>query len=315
MNLKSNYFSNIIPFYNFSYFNEKDDFLSQINLFVENNYVFIVKKILDSSQEFDINKHFEYERVDYLERKNLLTIAVEHENIEIVKYLINNKNTSVYDNLVLMNTYTDWCYTSKSILYLAVEKENKEIVDILVQERSKIEPKFFIITDNFKRFDYISDDENRYLNDPDYKRIFVDERKSALSVAVENGDVEIVELLLKDKQTNVNDVNSKSYHLYLSESDNFDYYLDQSSALSIAVEKENKEIVQLLLNTDNINVNIPFEKIDVDVNKYQESDFCHVYYCPDKCNFNDYTKRFTALSIAKENGNQEIYQLLQKKSK
>ena len=57
------------------------------DLFIENNYVSIVKTILNNFED-DIDKTLQ--RYEEKGCKTFLSLAIENENIEIVKYLIND---------------------------------------------------------------------------------------------------------------------------------------------------------------------------------------------------------------------------------
>lgn len=85
----------------------------------------------------------------------------------------------------------------------------------------------------------------------------------------------------------------------------------KKTALSIAVEKGDIEIVKILLRKANIDVNKLLKKRFIDVKKYRSLDSDgHFIYDLDSCNKKDYTRRFTAVDIAKEKGDQKMYQLL-----
>ena len=306
--IKSYLHKRIIRYHNYQYLNGTENWSNYADLFIENNYVSIVKTILNNFED-DIDKTLQ--RYEEKGCKTFLSLAIENENIEIVKYLINDLNASTsYFATDFLYDSIEFC-TNKTLLYLAVERENAEIVRILLENNCFSNSKeFYHDKDYYSEYFFIEEDAenaNAYNN----KIIFVHETKFALATAVENGDKDIVELLLNYEQIDVNSMNCISHSFSLHEDSIFNYYKEEKTALSIAVEKGDIEIVKILLRKSNIDVNKLLKKRFIDVNKYRSLDSDgHFIYKLDSCNKKDYTRRFTAVDIAKEKGDQKLYQLL-----
>ena len=141
-------------------------------------------------------------------------------------------------------------------------------------------------------------------------------KKTALHIAIENENIELIQLLLN---TNNIDVNIKTYESFdlqrwvdytnfCRDAVSYDKYFisTEKTALYIATEKNNLEIVKLLINHKDIQVNeLSFVRkslIELDTNFIGDVD-------GDK---RDITTGKTALEIAVKNENIEIVQHLLK---
>ena len=328
--LYQNYLINIIQYHNYIYFPDLDSFFKSIYSYendvnfmeileklIQNNYVTIVKKLLNEYkiqpkwyEGRPVEQYFPVVRNDI---KTLLSIAVENENIEIVDYLIKEKNATVNTYVRKVLGQSDY-YIDETIMFIAVHSGNAEIVKLLLQKKSieKANP-------NQRRYEkdrydyflidfYVEKIEEGLQND---KLIYVFENKTELAEAVENEYIEIVGLLLEKEIIGINKINKSQKSMWLCEDETFDFYEEQKTPLSIAVEKGNKEIVELLLTNIITDVNIQLMKKDVDVDAYRETDSMNHYrYNSHKCNESQWTKYYTALDIAKEKNNNEIYEIL-----
>lgn len=344
------YFDKIIPSYNYLYF-KGSDFKRSENVvkLIKYNYVSIVKYCLKDYKE-DVNSYlsnFKHEDAKfYLSELNsidlkqylpkdreyickfdddrfskvnctFLTIAISNENVEIVDYLIRCKNAQVNIKYSIGDFFD--IRLSESMLYLAVEVGNKEIVDLLLHNDKCFatqfpyltipnETKDFLIIVYYEEIDPITTENNIYLA--------AYENKTVLTKAIENNDKEIVELLLNYNEIDVNKIVLSETTYRQKEDYAYAICYEKKNALSIAVEKGNKEIVELLLKKDNIDVNLILSTMyNKDFRKFRESgnDYCH--YDFEKCNEEDYAEKLSSIDMAKKNGNNEIYQLLLQRSK
>ena len=117
--IKSYLHKRIIRYHNYQYLNGTENWSNYADLFIENNYVSIVKTILNNFED-DIDKTLQ--RYEEKGCKTFLSLAIENENIEIVKYLINDLNASTsYFATDFLYDSTEFC-TNKTLLYLAVER-------------------------------------------------------------------------------------------------------------------------------------------------------------------------------------------------
>ena len=210
-------------------------------------------------------------------------------------------------------------FLSKSMIYLAVEVGNKEIVEFLLNYDQSFEKDKSFLCDLDKSIDFFIKFYYSEFNESEYEEnclpLVANEKKTLLTKAVENEDIEIIELLLNSKKINVNEIVHSSISCRMSEDDFYTFHREKKTALSIAVEKENIEIIKLLTKV-NINVNMAVSNMDND----DFRDFCDSgkeFYYFDYRNQDEslYTELFSSLDIAKKNGNDEIYRLLLQKSK
>lgn len=81
--------------------------------------------------------------------------------------------------------------------------------------------------------------------------------KTALHVAVEKGNIEIVELLLSNPNININILSISKYFFFIKIGIVvFFLIFVHRTALHIAIDKENMEIIKLLLENTNIDINL-----------------------------------------------------------
>ncbi|KAK8887437.1 hypothetical protein M9Y10_038481 [Tritrichomonas musculus] len=76
------------------------------------------------------------------------------------------------------------------------------------------------------------------------------QEKSALIIAIERENIEIIRLLVSIKKTNVNSIHLNRY--------DGGKYIEENNALIIATMTKNPEIVQLLLSRKNIDINAKY---------------------------------------------------------
>ncbi|KAK8898026.1 hypothetical protein M9Y10_000276 [Tritrichomonas musculus] len=111
---------------------------------------------------------------------------------------------------------------------------------------------------------------------------------TVLHFAIENENVQLVQLLLEGSSVDVNIMEKSNEKIYVGYT--YKYVRKHTAPLHVAIRKSNIEIIKLLLNYPKINVNIPYE-----INEYE-------YY--------DRNSKTTALNMAVEKGNVEIVKLL-----
>lgn len=193
--------------------------------------------------------------------KPALYIAVQNNNIEIIKLLLQHPDIDI--NLRYINKkiieYYQYSKVKKTALHLAIEKDNVDISKLLLQNKNidvnaLLSKKGKIIEDNNEYEEYNDDDdefdEEKFFNDDYVKREYRDyeyifQKQVALHMAVQNKKIEIVKLLLLNSKIDVN-IQFKSS----------DEEKDGKTALHFAVANEDYEIIKLLLENQSIDVNI-----------------------------------------------------------
>ena len=193
----------------------------------------------EESRERDkiMNRRFWKSNI-YKEELSLLHLAVENENVDIVKFLlinpeidVNQKMTSYYDTKNSYNSEKlDINREEKTALHIAAEKGNLEIVELLCQNSK--------ININEKTIDcYPSDDDTR-------------ERITPLHFAIDNEDSEIVAFLVENPKI---DINLKTTFERWWNGGKEEY--KEITPLCFAVEKGNLEICRIILSNMNVDVN------------------------------------------------------------
>lgn len=170
-----------------------------------------------------------------------------------------------------------WLIKEKTALIMAVEQENIEIIQLLLAY-GKIH-----INDPLLIKEGTSDGSMNYnygfqpIKEIQFDSCYL-EKKSALVLAIEKGNIDTTKLLLKHNETDLNFIN-KTY--------NYSERLpgwDKTTSLNLAVENGCTKIVELLLE---------YEKIDVNFRNQKEGN-----------------KERTALQTAVEKGKIDIIKLL-----
>ncbi|KAK8849908.1 hypothetical protein M9Y10_018497 [Tritrichomonas musculus] len=176
--------------------------------------------------------------------KTALHMAIENDNIELLKLLLSN------EKLDLNVLYDGYYYSEpnlKTALQMAVEKENIEMLQLLLSSNNIDINKASII---------------KYKNEKEKVKY----EKTALFTAIEKGNENIIKLLLSFNGVDINKATKYRKKILKNlENDDFEYYVeriiyDEISPLDIAVDLENLDIIQLLLNEKKINVNIRRKK-------------------------------------------------------
>lgn len=154
-----------------------------------------------------------------------LHIAIEKENIDILKLLLSCKNIDV-------NAVTDiFIYPNelqKSALHIAVEKENLEIVEILLNCKNA--------------------DVNLYMNQNSTERYGLKERKTALYMAVEQENFDLVKLLCSNENINIDIRYCSTKDDLIQSIPPTVFTIYEKTPLQLATDIKNKKIYQFLLS-------------------------------------------------------------------
>ncbi|KAK8849291.1 hypothetical protein M9Y10_018660 [Tritrichomonas musculus] len=243
-NKVQNFYSIILKYYNFEYLQKEMINKSSFLDLCKNDYFLFVQNILPSVNINEItnnSKEFRgkiedpnFEQILILshnkilyQQKSALHVAVEKENIDIIKLLLSCNDIDV--NL-LYKSHLGSCIEDdqKTALHIAVKKSNPEIVKLLLSckkiDVNCIKSKF--------RLPYYNNE-------------------TALHIAVENENTEIVLLLLSCKNIDVN--------IYMESGSVAAAHLcHKMTALFMAVKKGNLEIVNALCSHKSTNIELPF---------------------------------------------------------
>ena len=250
-----------------------------------------------------------------INEKTALFEAVLLKNVEIVKLFISQKNIDV--NITSKFFYMKKLISETSILQKAVINNISEIVKLLlgiknIDVNKKITNNIDNIEDNLWDDEIVKSkklDIQKHANESGFGAGFSSDinEKTILHVAIENENDEIVSLLLKNDDI---DVNTKSFYKTLnyfiqSNQEREEKKLEEFTPLYLAVDLGNIKIVQLLIDYKKIDANIKsthyeflFEKF-IDVENQQNKE--------NSMNL-DYIE--TALHNAVRKGNVDIIKLL-----
>lgn len=209
--------------------------------------------------------------------KGPIHIAIEKKNQEIVQLLLNHRNIDI--NLVYLYeggwNFLEKYSIKKSPLCVAIESGNLQIFQLILNHpNTNVCFNIEEVEENEARAPYVSHFLPLHLavkkNEPQIVKLLLkkpevdvnslyESRKlalftnTALNMAVEQENVDIVRLLLYHPNINVN-----IKYTYMK---NVPYKTEEKkdmTALFIAIEKRNIEITKLLLNRPEIDVNYPF---------------------------------------------------------
>lgn len=253
-------YKRILKSYNFEYFtnnffNEPDIFY----LLCQYDYVPLVAFLLKTS-----HPNFQTKR-----KQNSLEIAARKGNIEVMKLLLSQNKINVNAKSIQKNSEG---YIEQTPLLAAIFHENDEAVQLLLSNDK--------INVNSVQFNYVEE-----------KKLTI--KKSCLDMAVSNQNVSIVKLLLNHKKIDVNSCltleidntlkhsrpilftaieygNKEIFQLLLNRNDiNVNQFLInklfsghkmqyriQHTVFNRAFEKDNIEIVKLILNSGKFDVNL-----------------------------------------------------------
>ena len=169
--------------------------------------------------------------------------------------MLNNDNLDINDRCEVFNSFyeNEQCYidappnkslrTLKTALYAAVEKENIEIIELFLSN-----PRIDINIPCIKTLIKTGINE-KYERTPLYE-------------AVKIGNIDIIKLLLKNDKIDINIINKKLHkNIFIDGSEICTHFKSkeiEKTALYKAIEKENVEIIKLILQNHKLNINIPY---------------------------------------------------------
>lgn len=269
-------------------------------------------------------------RIKRRERTPLL-IAVDNERVETVKLLISSEK--VDPNLPqIFFEYHDQCEDRSSYidekerhpLHIAIHKNNIEMAKLLLNSERidlnfpQIELKSeILVNESYEKWEERRAPnenptvENSYLwSDIPKKWIStLDENKnekSPLYLAIELNNNKMVQLLLENEKIDVN-MRNKLVTTNISRKDKINKNkVEEKTALNLAIENENIDVVFLLLKNDKINIDftsklsIKHKEFDGDENDEEEK----------AQNAQSEEREITPLQIATEKGNEQIIELI-----
>ena len=163
-------------------------------------------------------------------------MAVEKENIEIVKLLLANENLNI--NVSCKSEKNEFNQNKKEIIDLspllfAIDHDQVEIIQLFLSNE------FINISDKID------------INSRSMKAIFGNEieifEQTALYMSIEKQNINAIKSLLGRPDI---DINEKSFHL------SGNNQMEEKAALHLAVEIGNLEIIKLLLEKKEIDINI-----------------------------------------------------------
>ena len=202
--------------------------------------------------------------------KTALQISIRHAYIDIIDFLLSMKKINVNDEIVTNEERNSGRkYIIKTALINAVENGDYDVVNhLLCNELIDVNSKFI-----YKSEDYAKDQ-------------IIQKRKTSLHIAVKKGYLEIVNLLLSQKNIDINekcvyiDTIDHGFVVKNAEVIGHQEIEKQKTALHIAVEEGNIEIVKSLISHQDIDVNV-HSIYDIQINndlleKVQEKTALHL---------------------------------------
>jgi ankyrin repeat protein len=203
------------------------------------------------------NKYLKY-KTKYLELQKMIGSGKQEDLVEFEVAILNNDTEKVRTTIETIREYINYnIYRSdnKTPLIIAIEKNNKDIVKILLENNVDVEkvvdgdtPLIYAIKNNNKDIVELLLGKNANVNKLDRFG------NTPLIIAIENNYEDIVKLLL-EKDANVNKPDSSGYTPLMNAIKHkrdekiidlllkYDYI-----TLMIAIENNNKDYVNLLLN-------------------------------------------------------------------
>ena len=202
--------------------------------------ILLKQKTIDINVKYESSYNFysDGEKTDYLgeESKSILFLAAEKDYAEIVQILINRNDINVNEISEIYGPIgQSYAYMTKKLtaLHIAVENENFESIKVLLSAIN--------INANCIEYDAIP-----------LRGI---KEKTPLIIAIEKENSNIVQLLLSKSETNPNQIYYYYDHKVPCEGSSYDELYSILTPLQLAIEKENKEIIQILLDTKKIIIN------------------------------------------------------------
>ena len=323
-----------IKYYNFGFF-EENNLKLVFHQLCKYDYFYIIKTIIEN-MEIDINS--------IEDNKTALLIAVEIEDLDLVRLLLSNEKIDI--NLskehLTINEYKNKYSEKIAPFYLAVEKENLEIIKLFLKhEKIDINCLNKVVSYSEKEGGKEEDDEEEEENsecdvqecsdnfyepmnnseeyrDPSIKTIKNDE-KTPLYLAIEKGNNEIIQLLLENEKIDLNVVNKietktdeyyEKYNKY-KRGNTIGWSVsttkkEEKTAFYLAVEKGNLELIKKMLSNDKVDINI-IKKSETKINDDKDA---YVEATDSEIQETIETVFKTALYFAVENEKLELLNLL-----
>lgn len=294
-------------------------------LAVERSYYDIVKLLLSSKAECNINEESElncvhedgYEITKDKYHKLPIHVAVEKGDDEMLELLLTYNKIDVNAELKFVRDYQkpfEYIVNQvekKTPLQIAVEKGNSNAVRILLSHKNIDVNKqsSFKLDKKLDGYEYDEDNQGNEEEEQSGDRERdkqIRSKKTALHLAVEKNDIEIVKLLLNYSKI---DVNKREKYQLIKPLLKIDA---QKTALQIAIEKKEIDIVKLLLEQQSISIN---ERIPYRVDREPKRSLC---YCEEEesndkkvesVGYHEYCLK-TPLHVAVQTGCIEIIKLL-----
>ena len=144
---------------------------------------------------------------------------------------------------------------SRTALYLAVKKGNIDIIKFLL-ENEKIDLNIINVSHEMKNSSNNELEENWWVEKESYSSKFVIHEETVLFLAIEEGNNEIIKLLLENPKTDLNKISTVHYHVDKYQDDDKDDDKYEVTPLFLSMEKRNLDIFKLLLQNEKVDPNI-----------------------------------------------------------
>ncbi|KAK8839044.1 hypothetical protein M9Y10_032510 [Tritrichomonas musculus] len=236
-----------------------------VKLLLENKNIYINAPV---NIRIERQRDFDEERLETsIKEETALYKAVSDHSNEIVKLLLSQEKINV--NASLKMTENNELVCEKTVLQRAVDDKNHEIAKLLLNNKSidvnakLMDPPTKPEKDIWDQHEIenIKVSNKEHFDEAGYSAIstrHIDE-KTLLSIAVDNDDVEMVSILLGNENIDINAKSTmKHYKHFINDKgeEEEEKKHEMFTPLYFAVEKENVQIVQLLVNHKNIDVNL-----------------------------------------------------------
>ena len=182
---------------------------SPLTIAIEKGYIEIAKLLLSHPQiDVNFNHKIEDNDNDNIDVKSALILAIENEELDIVKLLLANPKIDVNARSIKKKAY-EKDYDEKTPLYFAIQKGNIEITKEILKSND-----FDINSSQLIKVSYPYEEGN----DPTTKTLI-----SALNLATEQSNLDIVNLLLSHPKISLNEQSTKCLK-YMSKMSSFVEY-------------------------------------------------------------------------------------------
>ncbi|KAK8852941.1 hypothetical protein M9Y10_017936 [Tritrichomonas musculus] len=277
-----------------------------------NNNVEVAASLLER-EDIDINakKVMNCNMLSKIEKKQLtaLQIASIKGNDEIASLLLNNDKTEVnyiaeivtseFSRNGLRNLFaTERILVSvqkKTALHFAVENRHLNVVDhLLKRDDIDVNIRSIFSYDSKHEFNQMKNEEEEAVEGE------IDNEKSALCIAIENKDFDIVKSLLESSKIKINSLSTNKFKGNFKDKKTKENELVKFTDLHVSAAKGTPEIVELMISQKGIKINSKFvSKSDTMTNESEQAN---------KGKEREINK--TALHIAFENNNSDIVKIL-----